>query len=140
MSKKIFAFILGFTIILATSFVFATNELKDSMDKTKTSVQNVLNGTENVVKDTTSAIGTGIQNIGNSARNTTSHISDSITRTDTQNGYTATRTNAENSTILGMSANTWTWFVLAIAALAIVGLVWYYAMQNKTDYGKHHNH
>ena len=111
MSKKIFAFILGFTIILATSFVFATNELKDSMDKTKTSVQN-----------------------------TTSHISDSITRTDTQNGYTATRTNAENSTILGMSANTWTWFVLAIAALAIVGLVWYYAMQNKTDYGKHHNH
>ena len=51
---------------------------------------------------------------------------------------TTRTTDTTNGTFLGMSSNTWTWFVLAIVAIAIVGLVWYYAMQNKNEYNNNH--
>ena len=54
--------------------------------------------------------------------------------------YTVARTSTEGGTIMGMSANTWTWFILAIVAIAIVGLVWYYAMQNSNEYNDNDNH
>lgn len=54
-------------------------------------------------------------------------------------GTTRATDGTTNGRFLGMSANTWTWFVLAIAAIAIVGLVWYYAMQNKNEYNNN-NH
>ena len=33
------------------------------------------------------------------------------------------------NTFLGMNSTTWTWVVLAVAAVAIVALVWYYSNQ-----------
>lgn len=150
MTKKIFAFLLVLTLIFATSCVFAANELKDSMDKTKGTVNNVANGAGTVVKDAGTAITDGVKDVGNAINDGVrgiggavadgaNKVTSDMTRTDNienNDGYRATRT-ANEGTIMGMSANTWTWFVLAIAALAIVGLVWYYAMQNKNEY---HNH
>lgn len=137
MTKKIFAFLLGIAMIFITSSVFATNEIKSSMDKAGSSIQNAVNGAGNVVKEGASAVGNGVKDLGNTLQNGVTRT-EGETGTDTNNGYTATRTATTDGTILGMSANTWTWFVLAIAALAIIGLVWYYAMQNKTEYD-HHN-
>lgn len=58
---------------------------------------------------------------------------DTLFSTDNNNGdYTTTRTNATGN-IMGMNTMTWTWFTLAVAAILIVALVWYYASQsNKT--------
>ncbi len=173
MTKKIFALIIVMILILATSSVFATNEIKDSMDKTGSTVRNIVDGTGNVLRDTGAAITDGAKNLGedveNGARNMgeaisngardigntinngardagaavsngASRVTTDLTRSDNMNsGYTATRTSTESGTIMGMSANTWTWFILAITALAIIALVWYYAMENKNAYGKHHN-
>lgn len=157
MTKKIFAFLLALSLIFVTSSVFAANEIKDSMNKAGSSMQNMANGAGNVVKDAGAALTNGVQNVGNAIGNGVRTVGNTITggttsnngsygatrtgtttagmtRTDNMNGdYTATRT-ATDGTIMGMSPNTWTWFVLAIATLAIVGLVWYYAMQNKTEY------
>ena len=139
MTKKIFAFILVLILLFATSSVFAANELKDSMDKTKGTVNNVANGAGTIVKDVGNAINDGVRGVGGAVADGANKVASDMTRTDNvrnNDGYTAVRT-ANEGTIMGMSPNTWTWFVLAIAALAIVGLVWYYAMQNKNEY---HNH
>jgi hypothetical protein len=134
MTKKVFAFLIAIFIIFATSSVFAANEIKDSMDKAGSSVQNVVDGAGNIIKDAGTTITDGAKNVGNAVSNGTNKLTTDMTRTDTTNtNYSATRTSADSS-FMGMSANTWTWFILAIAALAIIALVWYYAMQNNTEY------
>ncbi len=144
MTKKFFSFIIALSLIVSSSFVFSASELKDSADKAGNNMQNVVNGAGTVLKDAGEGIKDGARNIGedikDGARNVGEAVNDGahdMTRTDNNDGYTATRTN-DNGTIMGMSGTTWTWLVLAIAALAIVGLVWYYAMQNKNEYN-HHN-
>lgn len=140
MTKKIFAFVIALVLMFFTSSVFATVEIKDSMNKAGNTMQNVVNGAGTVIQNGASAISTGVKDVGNAVGNGTTRVGSGMTKTatgTTNNGYTATRTGATGK-IMGMSANTWTWFILAIAALAIVALVWYYAMQDKTEYN-HHN-
>lgn len=135
MLKKVLSLLTFATLVFFTSSVFAANnEVQDSMSKAGNTVRNVVGGAENVVENAAGAIGTGVKDIGNAVSNGVQGM------TNDGMGYNATRTTARTTdgttsgTFLGMSANTWTWFVLAIAAIAIVGLVWYYAMQNKNEY------
>lgn len=152
MIKKLLVFMIALILVLSMSTVFAANELKDSMDKSGRTIKNVVNGAGEVVKDGATAItdgakdlgntiGTGARDVGSAVSGGINNISGDLTRTDNMGDndrYTAVRT-ANDGTIMGMSANTWTWFVLAIAALAIVALVWYYAMQNKNEYDNHND-
>lgn len=150
MTKKVFAIIIAIVLMLCVSNVFAANnELGDSMNKAGNTVKNVVGGAENVVEDAAGAIGTGVKNTANAVGtgvkdlgNTFSTGAARVTNNDHRNNsnYTTTRTatTGNKATFLGMSANTWTWFVLAIVTLAIVGLVWYYAMQNKNEYSDNH--
>lgn len=145
MTKKIFSFIIALCLMFATSFVFATSELKDSTDKAGHNMQNVVNGAGTILKDAGEGIKDGAQNIGEDIKDGARNVGEAVnngardmTRSDNNDGYTATRTN-DNGTIMGMSGTAWTWLVLAIAALAIVGLVWYYAMQNKNEYNSHND-
>ncbi len=139
MLKKVFSLLIVLFLLFFTSNVFAANnEMGDSMNKAGNTVRNVVGGAENVVEDTAGAIGSGVRDLGNT-------VSDGVSRV-TNNGnddYTATRTATaratDNGTFLGMSANTWTWLVLAIVTIAIVGLVWYYVAQNKSEYNSN-NH
>ena len=152
MTKKIFASILALTFIFVSSCVFATNELQDSMNKSGNTLKNVVDSAGTVLENAGTTITRGVEDVGetlgNGARDITrgvtngsSSITTDMTRNDNRDndngGYTAVRT-ANDGTIMGMSPNTWTWLVLGIAALAIVALVWYYAMQNKNDYN-HYN-
>ena len=51
----------------------------------------------------------------------------------TTDDYTATRTaTTTNATGTNMSTM-WIWVIVAIAAMVIVGLVWYYGSQNRVD-------
>lgn len=141
MTKKIFALIIGLFLILTTSCVFAANsEINDSMNKSGNTIKNVVGGAENVIEGAGSAIGSGIRDLGNTFANGASRVTNNGNNQNT--GYTTTRTatarTADNGTFLGMNSTTWTWFVLAIATIAIVGLVWYYAMQNKNEYNNNH--
>ena len=139
MLKKVFSLLIALFLLFFTSSVFAANnEVGDSMNKAGNTVKNVVGGAENVVEDAAGAIGTGVKDLGN----TVSHRASNVTG-NMNDGYTATRTTAtrtaDNRGFLGMSANTWTWLVLAVVAIAIVGLVWYYVAQNKNEYNNN-NH
>lgn len=134
MIKKICAFIVVALLLLGSTTIFAANEVKDSLDKAGETVRNVVGGAENVVEKGGEAITSGVKDARNTMENGTSRA----TETDRDDGYTATRT-ATNGTFAGMSGTTWTWFILAIAALAIIGLVWYYAMQNNNEYRNNNN-
>lgn len=141
MTKKIFALIIGVLLILTTSCVFAANnEIGDSMNKSGNTIKNVVGGAENVLENAGSAIGTGIKDLGNTFADGAARVTNNGNNQNT--GYRTTRTatarTADNGTFLGMNSTTWTWFVLAIATIAIVGLVWYYAMQNKNEYNNNH--
>lgn len=153
MTKKVLGIVIAIVVMFATSYVFAANnEMGDSMNKATNTVRNVVGGAENVVEDTATSIGNGVRNLGNTFTDGASRVmnndnmnNDNMNNNQNNNnnnnnndtGYTATRTGTDangNITFLGMSRNGWTWFVLAIATLAIIGLVWYYAMQHKTEY------
>ena len=137
MLKKVFSLLIVAGLIFFTSTVFATNNtIGDSMNKAGNTVKNVVGGAENVVENAAGAVGNGVRNVGNSVADGAERMT--TNGTNSNSGYTTTRTGATNGTangtFLGMTSNTWTWFILAIAAIAIVGLVWYYAMKNKSEY------
>lgn len=147
MTKKIFAFVVALLLIFCTSCVFAANnEVSASMNKAGNTVKNAAEGVRNVVgnvengvENGASKIGNGVKDLGNTFTDGASRVTNDgvTTNRTTTNGYTATRT-ATGGTFMGMNGTTWTWFILAIAALVIVGLVWYYAMQNN-EYNSHNN-
>ena len=137
MTKKIFGVLIAIILMLCTSFVFATeNGAGDAMNGAVNSVRNAVGGAENVVEDGASMIGTGVRDLGNTFTDGAARVTND--NADMGNdGYTATRTATDttnNARVFGMSANTWTWFIIAILTIAIVGLVWYYAMQNSNEY------
>ena len=142
MIKKIFALLLFVTVISVASFAFAASEMQSSMDKAGSSIQDMVNGAGNVVRDGAEAIGNGARDIGEDISSGASDMMGDMTSDQSGNdGYSATRTSTDtDGAMFGMSANTWTWFILAIVAIAIVALVWYYATQNKNEYNNNtHN-
>lgn len=146
MNKKIFISILIVFAILLSTFVFANNdttlgnELKNSIDKSGDTLQNVGEGARNIASD----IGNGIQN---AASNVGQGVEDMFDGNDDNwgdnnnngnngnnenDGYVATRTTTDGGAgMAGMMNNTtWIWLIMGIVAVAIVGLTWYYVTQN----------
>ena len=122
------------TLLLITSFILlfsncfsnanVMNSIKEDMKKAGSTIENTFNDGMNATKNTINDMKNGTEN----AKNT-------ITRsmTTTNDNYTAERTNTEGS-FLGMNSMMWTWLIMAILAVAIIGLVWYYASQSKNSY------
>ena len=54
-------------------------------------------------------------------------------RMTTTNDYAVTRTTTDAMTNNGTS-NLWIWLIVGIAAIMIIGLVWYYGTQNRTHH------
>ena len=133
MSKKTFTIVFAvLALLFCSSFVFANNnlgeELKDSWNKTEESMHNVGSAVEN----TTQNITAGITNIGNNSKNNNNGIMGMSTNND--DGYTATRTSTASATTnSGLSSIAWTWIVLAITAVVIISLIWYYANQENNQ-------
>lgn len=123
--------------IFTINYSFAMNEIKDATDNIGNMVENTKNGAENIARDTAGAIKEGTNKIENAGENMINDMTDNNSGTDTstdnnQNmGYTATRT----ATGLFDTSNTmWTWIILAVIGAAIIGLVWYYAVQNNNSH------
>ena len=140
MKKIIISTILLFTISFCSIHVFAATvnkDVKNNTENAKKSVLNTVNGTKNVIMNTGNSIGNGVTNAKNAvvgstqkAGNTVMNAGNSMmsAMNNMDNNYNAQRT-AADVTVLGMSTNTWTWLILAIVGIAIVGLVWYYGAQ-----------
>ena len=139
MSKKIFFTILTIlTFAFSFTYVFAADGLQGAADN----VRNVVGGAENTIENAAKGVSNtrknmtkDVENAGktvtNDTKNTTGKVENTMTSAtkDNHTTYTATRTATNNPTFMGMSSNTWTWLILGIAAIVIIGLVWYYSMQ-----------
>lgn len=145
MNKKTFItfLLISLFILTACSYSFAANNdamnnAKNTVMNTGNAVGNAITGTANAVVNGARSITNGAASVGNSISNANGDTENDATNTlATTNGmlenndgdYTAARTATADTTFLGMSDNTWTWLILGIVGLAIVGLVWYYGAQ-----------
>ena len=107
-----------FALLFISTISFANNDIKDGVHS---ATDAVIDGASNLVNDARKGVGA----IENTVENGAKDIGNAIHH-DNTNGYTTTTgttTNAMNSTL-------WTWVILAVAAVVIIGLIWYYASQN----------
>lgn len=148
MNRKLLTAILLFVVLLLGSVSCFANtntnlgtEVKDSADKSKTTLQNAGEGIKNIASDigsgvqgATTSITQGVQNMFDGHNGTTN-------RTDgigTTNGnYTAARTSTDRLTGTTMTNTAWVWLILGIVGVVIVALTWYYVTQNNDSSKRH---
>ena len=144
MLKKSLIILSIFSLVLFTSSIcFAANLMQgaeSTLERAGEGVHNMVNGATEAAgnaKDGVSSmvedIKNGAENAGDKARDGMSKAEGAVSDMTTDNGYTATRTSASGITNTGTN---FVWIILAIAAIAIVALVWYYGAQ--VDNRNHH--
>ncbi len=163
MSKKFFvSLVIILCAIFSFTFCFATengagvenavNDVRNFVGGVEDTVENAAKDVSNASKDATGDWENGMQGNEDSDTNngsagmgttngTTGDMKGGTTGATTDNGgYTATRVDAEDNSVLGMSSTAWTWLILGIAAIAIIALVWYYSMQfTNNNNNNYHN-
>ena len=146
MHKKLFiSFAILISLIFSFTICFANdggNMVKDAADNVRNAVGSVENTVENAAKDVantsknvTGNIENGANNVGNNMENNHNNQQNTSTNNLKSNDYNATRTatGTTSNTFMGMNATAWTWLIIGIVAIAIVALVWYYAMQTRSS-------
>ena len=127
LKKSLIILFIIFSIICISNVCAASNTMANDVKNGVSSVTNtVVDGVEDLAKDARNGVG-HVEN----------RIEDALTmnntgKTTSQNAYTATRTATTEATGTNNSAM-WVWVVLAIAAIVIIALVWYYGSQNNID-------
>lgn len=125
-------------ILLSTSFTFAAN--KPAMENAANGIRNVVGGAENTIENAAAGVANTSKNVTGDVENAGNTMGMG-TNGNSGTGYTATRTSTDiagDTTFLGMNSTAWIWLILAIAAVAIVALVYYYSAQTR-DFGYDHN-
>lgn len=132
MLKKliIVTFILLFFTIFSFSSCFA-NDTTNMIENVTNDVRNAVGNTENMIQNTAEDLSNSAKNVTNNIENSANSIKNNVSADMKNSEYVASRTSTENGipTFMGMTANTWTWLIMGIAAIAIVSLVWYYSNQ-----------
>ena len=111
-----------FALLFISTISFANNDIKDGVHS---ATDAVIDGASNLVNDARKGVGAIESTVENGAKD----ISNAIHH-DNTNGYTTTRTATTGTTTNGMNSTLWTWVILAVASVVIIGLIWYYASQN----------
>ena len=132
MNKKIF---ISLAIILCAIFSFSVcfatdNNAGKVLSDATNGVRDFVGGVENTVEN-------AAKDVSNTSKNITGATENAMNDATTNNGYTTSRVTTD-TTIMGMTQNTWTWLILGIAAIAIIAVVWYYSMQF-TNNNNHNN-
>jgi len=145
--KKAFITISIFSIFALLSCpVFASNMMEgaeNTLNGIRDGVQNMVNDAGNAMEGARDGIFNVIDDAGNTARDMGNDMTNDYYTNDFNNNtnsgaiqnvtgddYTASRTAA---TDVNNTNNATVWVVLAIAAVLIIALVWYYAAQIKND-------
>lgn len=130
-NKIVITGLIFFIFVLASGFCFATegesensqmkdlgNEFTESIEKTKDSAENVVNGTKNTINSAANTVKNTTNNMVNSAKNMTGN-------------YSATKTSTETDTVAGtFDSTTWMWVMLAVIGVVIIASVWLYITQS----------
>lgn len=149
MAKKIFVSLAIVILCLCCSVCYAADnnsnvnlgeEITDSLDKTGDSVRNVADDVMNGVDDMTRSNREDNSTNNNQTRNTNNNYNNYSNNNGNNGnnyadnnvfseGYNAVRTTTEDIATGTMSTTTWIWIILAVAAITIIAMVWYYATQ-----------
>ena len=148
------AFFVG--LLLLSGITYATtetnmgNDIKNGINNAGTTIvdgaERLGNDIQKGVNDVGSDIVDGARNLGDDVRggigNVENGIEGALRMNDTADNriasnYTATRT-VDDGASMGLAntaTTTWVWIIMAIAAVVIVALIWYYAatINNGTD-------
>ena len=103
-------------LFLCCSVCFAAEN--DSNMNLGNSISDSLNMAGEKVRNGTDDMMNAEKNMVNKTENTMS------------SGYNAVRTSVDEATTTTMSTTTWIWIILAVAAIVIVAMIWYYAIQD----------
>ena len=130
MAKKLFISLAIIFISLCCSVCFAADnsnvnlgdQITDSLDKTGDSIRNVTSDVMDAGANTMRSIGNTVDGNNNDRTN--------LRNTSNDTNYNAVRTSVDEATTSTMSTTTWIWIILAVAAVIIVAMVWYYAVQD----------
>ncbi len=140
--KTLFIVFALFTLLCISTSVFATNDVKNGVSNVTDAM---IDGAARLGNDVEDGIGTaagaienGVSNLGNTMSNGMQDIGNAVyggaedLTMQNDNGYTAQRTTASDITNTNaMDTNMWTWVIVAVAGIVIVGLVWYYAAEHE---------
>ena len=123
-----------FVLCICSSFVLATNEVKNAVSNVTNTVVDGVNNLGSDVRDGIGNAENGIEgaldmNNGDNRNTTTNN-----TGMTANNDYATTRTAADATTNNNGTSNLWIWLIVGIAAIMIIGLVWYYGTQNRTHH------
>lgn len=108
------------------------NKTKDAANNVKDSGNNAVEG----MQDAGNAMVDGAENVGNDISNGMQNVEDNMEngedRVNRNDDYTATRTATQggNNNGNGVMDNAWTWIIIAIITVAIIGVIWYYVSRN----------
>lgn len=102
----------------------AGNTIKDSAETTRNTVEGVETKVENTMNDAGQAVKSGTENLKND-----------VVAGNRGDNYNASRTSTD-TTMGGMTTNTWIWIVVGIIALAALIYAWYYNRKRTTN--NHH--
>lgn len=126
MQKKSLIVLFIIVCILCVSNVcFANNTMNNMKNGVMSATNTVVDGVENLAADAREGVG----DIENSIEGALT-MDTNMVRTNT-NGYTSARTSATMTDTTTGTATLWIWAIVAIAAIGIIGLVWFYATQNR---------
>lgn len=119
-----------FVLCIFSGFVSATDEVKNAVSNV---TNTVIDGANHLGSDVRNGVGNmenGIEDALDFDKNGTTDMMNDNTKAGTSSDYTATRTTA-NGTNNNNASTLWVWLIVAIAAIVIIGLVWYYGTQNR---------
>ncbi len=142
--KSLIAVILFCLITLISSLVFATNMVKGTENMLRdvgNGIQGAVNTTEDSARNAKNGIVNVVNDMGHGAENATDDVTDNMgiggfTDNRGEGTYTASRTSAYADNAVA-SNNSMVWMILAVAAIIIVALVWYYGAQADTNRNHH---
>ena len=136
MKRKSFILLVALFVICISTLSFADDMGNNIKNTVNGATNTVVDGTQNLAEDVRTGIGNAENTIENGARNIGNAVMDGANDVMNMgdNDYTATRTATEDVSIIdNTAATTWTWIAVAIAAIVIVSLVWYYSAQHHTE-------
>ena len=135
MKKKFFVIsaLLVVFLLISYSSTFANTNMINTVEQ---SVENMASDAGNMITRGIDSTKNTMSDMSNGLKNAENNMIAGMTSNNGNNGtnnYTAMRTNATTATWLGMNATAWTWLIMGIVTIAIVGLVWFYAKQDSTS-------
>lgn len=126
MLKKSLIVLFIITCILCISNAcFANNTMNDMKNGVMSATNAVVDGVENLAEDAREGVGDAQNSIEGALTMNTN-----MTGTNT-NGYTSARTSATITDTTTRTSTLWIWAIVAIAAIGIIGLVWFYSTENR---------